>query len=79
MTDDKQQSRKISMRVDPQMDAQLDALQAALNVDMSGVIRIAVATLHAHAIRNQWIVEERVTGPYEDEIIALKPAAFHKL
>ena len=52
--------RKISMRVDPQMDAQLDALQAALNVDMSAVIRMAVATLHKHAQQEGWLDEPHV-------------------
>jgi post-segregation antitoxin (ccd killing protein) len=47
--------RKISMRVDPQMDAQLAELQAALNVDMSAVIRMAVAMMYRQAQENRWL------------------------
>ncbi len=53
--------RKISMRVDPQMGAQLEALQAALNVDMSAAIRMAVAMLHKHAQREGWLNEPHET------------------
>ena len=45
--------RKISMRVDPQMDAQLAELQVALNVDMSAVIRMAVAMMYRQAQENR--------------------------
>jgi post-segregation antitoxin (ccd killing protein) len=43
------------MRVDPQMDAQLAELQAALNVDMSAVIRMAVAMMYRQAQENRWL------------------------
>jgi hypothetical protein len=41
------------MRVDPQMDAQLAELQVALNVDMSAVIRMAVAMMYRQAQENR--------------------------
>ena len=47
--------KKISVRVTPSMEAQLNALAAALNLDMSDVVRFAVATLHKHAQREGWL------------------------
>jgi len=43
-------SRKVSMWVNPTMQQQLDELAAALNLDMSAIIRTAVAALHRQQI-----------------------------
>lgn len=50
---DNKQSRKISLWCNPQMQQQLDELAEATNLDMSSIIRLAVARLHGRIVEPQ--------------------------
>lgn len=48
-------NRSIMIRVTPEVDDKIQALCAALDLDQSSIIRLAIARLHAEAVREQWI------------------------